>query len=534
MDAQLAQSEAVAALRAQVETLQAGSEQLAKALEQANATIARQQHQIEQLLRRIYGARSEKYHPDQPLFDALFLELEAGAPPAAAEPVADVAAEPEAEAAGHGGGARRHPHGRLPIPEHLERVVVRLDPPEGDRVCPETGLPLVLAGVERSEKIEYRPGRLFVVVYERGKWVSPDRINGNGVGVLTAPMPDHPIPKCKADVGLIAHAIVSKFADHLPFYRQDDIFEREGFRIPRSTLDDWALATADAIMPLGEALKRAVLEGEVLHTDDSPVDLLEPGRGKVRTARIWVYLRGGTDPPLAAYDFTLDRTKRRPLDYLAGYSGNVHADAYSGYDALFENEAILEIGCWSHARRKFDEAKTSRPREACELLGMIQLLYAVERHCVGLPPEAIVQIRRERAKPHLEAIVRRCETLRQNCLPAEPLATAVNYVVNQREALSRYIEDGRLKIDNNAAENAIRPLALGRKNWLFAGSERGGRAAALYLGLIQSCKMNDVNPWAYFDDILRRIMPHPADKLRELLPDQWKPLTRDANGQPRP
>lgn len=518
-----------AQLNKTVETLAATNAQLTKALEEANATIAKLQHQMEKLVRRIYGVKSEKYHPDQLLLDGIFLDADAASPGPAEEPEAEEGRERAV-------GKRKNrgtPHGRLPIPDHLERVVIELNPPEEDRICPETGLPMVLIGYEESEKLEYRPGKLLVNVYRRGKYASPNRIEGNWVGVVAAPMPDHPIAKCKADVGLIAHAIVSKFADHLPFYRQDNIFEREGVSIARSTLDGWALSTADAIMPLGDALNRAVREGDVLHSDDTTVDLLQPGKGKVHTARMWVYVKGGTDPPLVAFEFTLDRSGRHPRDYLTDYSGWLHADAYGGYDRLFaENSDIVEVGCWAHARRKFDEAKTSRPGEACEVLGMIQLLYAVEKQCKGLPPEVVAQVRRERSLPQVDAIFARLEVLRGSCLPSEPLSAAITYALNQREALYRYIEDGRLKIDNNTAENAIRPLALGRKNWLFAGSERGGKAAALYLGLVQSCRKNGVNPWKYFDDILRRIMSHPASKLRELLPDQWKPLPRDATGQP--
>lgn len=520
----------LAQLKTLIETQAAQITQLSKALEQANATIAKLQHQNEQLIRRIYGVKSEKYHPDQLLLDSILLDADGAPAPARA----DEDGPGDAESMRTPKNPRKNPHGRLPIPDHLERVVIELNPPEDERICLETGLPLVLAGYEESEKLQYLPGRLQVNVYRRGKWVSPDRINGNGAGVVTAPMPDHPIPKCKADIGLIAHAIVSKFADHLPFYRQDDIFEREGVRIARSTLDGWALQTAEAIALLGEELKKAALESDVIFTDDSPVDLLQPGKGKVKKARMWVYVKGGVGPPLVAYDFTVDRTKRRPLEYLEGYSGYIHADAYSGYDELFKNDDIIEVGCWAHARRKVDEAKSSRPREACEILGMIQLLYAVEKQCQGLPHQAVAQVRRERSAPHLEIIFKRLDELQRTSLPAEPLAAAVNYALNQREALCRYVEDGRLKPDNNTAENAIRPLSVGRKNWMFCGSERGGKAAALYLGLIQSCRKNDVNPWKYFNDILHRIMSHPANRLRELLPDQWRPMTTDVTGQPIP
>lgn len=276
MDTGLAEAQRL--LAQQGEKLQAQQTQievLEGSLKTALATITRQQHQLEQYLKRLYGRRSEQYYPDQLLLDPLLrLSLPEAAPAPPPPPVPAT------------------PHGRLPIPEHLERVVIDLELAEAERICPHTGTPMVCIGYEESEKLEYRPGRLFVNVYRRAKYASPDRIGGNGVGVLTAPVPDHPIAKCKADLGLIAHAIVSKFADHLPFYRQDAIFSREGVEIGRSTLDGWALATADALAPLGEALKQAVLDTDVLFTDDSPMPLLEAGRGQTRTARLWVYVRG--------------------------------------------------------------------------------------------------------------------------------------------------------------------------------------------------------------------------------------------------
>jgi len=530
MDTGLAEAQRL--LAQQGEKLQAQQTQievLEGSLKTALATITRQQHQLEQYLKRLYGRRSEQYHPDQLLLDPL---LRSSLPEAAPSPIP--APRPPSAPATPPRQPRRTPHGRLPIPEHLERVVIDLELAEAERICPHTGTPMVCIGYEEREKLEYRPGRLFVNVYRRAKYASPDRIGGNGVGVLTAPVPDHPIAKCKADLGLIAHAIVSKFADHLPFYRQDAIFSREGVEIGRSTLDGWALATAEALAPLGEALKQAVLDTDVLFTDDSPMPLLEAGRGQTRTARLWVYVRGAPEPPLTAYEFTLDRRKRRPVEYLGGYQGYIHADAYGGYDELFTQEGVIEVGCWCHARRRFDEAMTSRPRQASEILAGIGRFYALEKEWRPLPPEVRHPQRLERARPLLTGLFTRAEEMRAATLPSEPLRSAIDYLLHQRQALLRFLDDGRLKPDNNTAENAIRPLAIGRKNWLFAGSERGGRAAALYLGLIQSCKACHVNPWAYFDDVLRRIMSHPVRQLRQLLPDLWQPLDRDARGQLRP
>jgi len=483
-------------------------EELTKKLHSSLLNVKMLQHQVDQLLRRVYGRRSEKLDPNQLMFDGLLLEsLEQ--PDRPIEPLADLPPVVEPEKKKSIKTKRNHP-GRLPIPEHLERVEIILDIPEENKICPESGKPLKQIGWEVSEKLEYRPGRLFVNVYKRPKYVSPDSMASDQVGVITASMPDHPIEKCKGDVGLISHVIVSKFADHLPLYRQDGIFEREGVSIPRATQTSWLLQTYDAIRPLGEVFKRVVLESEILFTDDTVIPLQVKGHGRVKKGRLWVYVRGDPDPPLAVYDFSRDRSKKRPLAFIGDYEGYIHADAYSGYDELFRKEGVTEVGCWVHAR--------------------IAKLYKLEKEWSEMTPEDRCRFRQERSKPIIDGIFKRLEELRSATIPSEPLRKAINYALNQREALYRYLDDGRLKPDNNTAENAIRPLALGRKNWLFAASERGARATALYYSLVQSCKACKVNPWEYLDDMLRRIMAHPVNRLRELLPDQWQPLPKDDHG----
>lgn len=496
-------------------------EELTKKLHSSELNLTRLQHQVEQLLRRIYGRRSEKMDPNQMMLDSLVLEsIQQPAP----EPPAPLPTESQKPVPVR--TKRNHP-GRIPIPDHLERIEIVLDLPEEKKLCPESGRPLKQIGWEISEKLEYRPGKLIVNVYKRPKYEAPDL---EGPGVLVASMPDHPIERCKADVGLIAYLIVSKFADHLPLYRQNGIFEREGVDIPRATQTSWILQTYEALHPLEIALKQAVLEGDILYTDDSIIPLQVKGQGKVQKARLWAYVRGGTDPPLTVYDFSHDRSKKRPLDFLGDYQGYVHADAYSGYDELFRRQGVIEVGCWVHTRRRFDEAVSSRKLEATEIMARIGQLYLIEKECAELKPEQRVQVRQERSRPLLDQLFKRIEELKAQTIPSEPLRKAVDYALKQRQALYRYLEDGRLKPDNNIAENAIRPLALGRKNWLFAASERGAKATALFLGIIQSCKACQVNPWEYLDDLLRRIMSHPVSRLRQLLPDQWKPLPKNEYG----
>ena len=497
-------------------------QELTKKLESTQLTMKKLQHQIEQLLRRVYGKRSEKIDPRQMVFASFFKEvLDQPAPQTQPEIIPEqtvVRSKPRAV-------KRNHP-GRIPIPDHLERVEILLDIPEEKKICPETGKPLKKIGEEISEKLEYRPRKLIVNVYIRPKYASPDSIAAGDVGIITAHMPDHPIEKCKADVGLLSHIIVSKFADHLPLYRQDAIFEREGVNIPRGTQTSWMMQIYEAIRPLENELKRAILESKILFTDDSIIPLQVKGNGKVKKARLWVYVRGGPGPPICVYDFSPDRSKKRPLDFLGVYRGYIHADAYSGYDELFRMEGIIEVACWVHARRKFDEAVSSRPLEATEILSRIAQLYKLEDRLAEMSPEDRAWERQQHAKPVIDGIFARLEEMKPSVTPSEPLMTAITYALNQRKALYRYLENGWLKPDNNTSENAIRPLALGRKNWMFAGSERGGRATALFLGLIQSCKACGVNPWVYFDDMLRRVMSHPVNSLKELLPDQWQPVQK--------
>ena len=505
------------------------NQELVKQLTSAQRKITMLQNQVEELLRRVYGRRSEKLHPDQLMLDPLIMEA-INQPEGSSTPLVEMPETVTPPAKKIKKAKRRHP-GRIPIPEHLERREILLDIPEAEKVCPETGAPLKKIGEEVSEKLEYRPGKLIVNVYRRPKYAAPESIADSGPGVITAPLPDHPIEKCKADVGLLSHIIVSKFADHLPLYRQDGIFAREGVEIPRATQASWLMQIYGSISSLQDVLKAAVLTGDVIFTDDTVIPLQVKGNGRVKKARLWVYLRGGPGPPLAVYDFSRDRSKKRPLDFLDGYQGYVHADAYSGYDELFGKSGIIEVGCWAHARRKFDKALTSRPLEATDILSRIaQLYHYVETPCAEMEPQERYRYRQQHAPAILEGLFARMEELKANTIPSEPLRKAVDYALNQREALKRYLEDGRLRPDNNLAENAMRPVALGRKNWLFTGSEQGGRAAALYLGLIESCKGCGVNPWEYFDDMLRRIMSHPLSRLRELLPDQWKPLPKDEYG----
>jgi hypothetical protein len=337
-------------------------------------------------------------------------------------------------------------------------------------------------------------------------------------------MPDSPVEKCKADNSVLAMVAVKKYVDHLPLYRQRQIFLRDGIDVAPSTLNAWAIEPILACEPLYEAFKRDVLSRPVIFTDDTPVSMLQEGLGRTKQARMWVYV-GGCGPAHRFFDFTEDRRKERPGQILAHYSGFMHADAYSGYDHVFENhKSIIEVGCWAHARRKWDEALDSARKPCTEVLLRIRSLYKVEATIRAEKPELRLEVRQAESIPLLDKLYERLTeiSMERVILPSSLLSKAMGYAINQREALYRYTTDGRLEIDNNFAENAIRPLALGRKNFLFVGSPRGGKACAIALTFLQSAKAVGANPYEYMHDIFNRIMGWPVTRLHELLPAAWK------------
>jgi len=488
-------------------------EELVRQNEEQNRKMDELRQQIELLQRRLYGPRSEKYHPDQLFLDTLLKESQ-GAEPAEPEPSVPVKATVRRKA---------RPHGRVTIPEHVERIDEVLDLPDKQKTDPETGLALVKIRDEVSEKLAWRPGQWFVRRFIRPVYAHPDR-QSEKAGIYVQPMPDSPVEKCKADNSVLAMVAVKKYVDHLPLYRQRDIFLREGIDVAPSTLNAWAIEPILACERLYEAFKADVLSRPVIFTDDTPVDMLQEGLGRTKEARIWVYV-GGCGPAYRFFDFTEDRRKERPGQILGNYAGFVHADAYSGYDHLFKAiERIIEVGCWAHARRKWDEALNSARKPCTEMLLRIRALYKIEAGIRGEKPEVRLAARQAESVPLLDKFYERLTEISAErvILPSSLIAKAIGYAVNQREALYRYTTDGRLEIDNNFAENAIRPLALGRKNFLFVGSPRGGKACAMALTFLQSAKAVGLNPYEYMHDIYNRIMSHPVNRLHELLPAVWK------------
>ena len=417
---------------------------------------------------------------------------------------------------------------RRPLPEHLPREIVAH---AGVCACPTCGSErLRKIGDDEREVLEYVPSHFKVVVHVRPKLSCRD------CETITQPsMPSLPIERGRPGPGLIAHVLVSKYCDHLPLNRQSDIHGREGVSLDRSTLADWVGRAAWLLAPVAARIGDYARAGPAIHADDTPIPVQDPGRGRTKTGRLWVVVRdegpwGSSNPPAAFYRYSPDRKGEHAQALLAGASGFLHADAYAGFDKLYEPDPktgrprLQPVACWAHARRElFDEhAKTKSPiaRQALETIGA---LFAVERMINGQSAETRRALRQAQSLPLLADLKAHLESSLGRISGKSELAKAIRYSLCRWEALCRFTEDGRLEMSNNAAERAIRPLTLGRRNWTFLGSDAGGERAAVLFTLIQSCKLNGVNPETYLADLIGRIGEHPAKRLDDLLPWNWKP-----------
>ena len=379
-------------------------------------------------------------------------------------------------------------------------------------------------GEDVTEILEYIPGRFEVI-----RRIRPACSCRKCEAMAQMPMPALPIPRAQAGAGLLAHVLIAKFCDHLPLYRQAEIYARDGVALDRATLASWVGKAAWLVEPLADRIGRHVMAGSVIHADDTPVPVLAPGNGKTKEGRFWIYLRderphGGTAPPAVLYRYTPDRKGERCREHLAAFKGHLHADGYPGFGELYKEKdgkpaLVTEVACWAHVRRKFfDEYKSNSSPIAKEALVKIGELFEIEREIAGKPPSQRQAVRMEKAKAKLDALAAWMDAQLQLISGKDDLAKAIRYARSRWEALTCYCADGRLEISNNAAENAVRPISLGRKNWLFAGSDTGGERAAIFYTLIRSAKMNGLEPDAYLRDVLTRIGEHPINAIDDLLP----------------
>ena len=399
--------------------------------------------------------------------------------------------------------------------EKLPQIRHEHDLPEAEKICSCCGRQMDRIGEDITRELELQPAKLEAHIHVRPKYACRCCKDG----VCAAPLPQRPIPGGIAGPGLIAEVIVSKFGDHLPLYRLEDILVRYGAYIPRSTLCDWVKSAAELFKPLYELQRWRVLQSTVMWTDDTSVTVLGGLKGSFQ-GNFWTYI--GHEQPYSVYDFTKSRTRDGPASFLRGFTGYLHADAFSGYDAIFlgPHAAIREVACWTHARRKFFDAVKSYPRESHQVLEWIRQLYDIEDRARTWSPEARRQLRVAESIPVLDKIQAYLAELSRRVLPKSSLAKAVNYARNQWEALRRYTEDGRLTIDNNVSERTLRHQAIGRKNWLFLGSEAAGPRAAVLYTILAGAKRHRIEPWCYVRDLLLRL--HADDpRLDEMLPDRW-------------
>ncbi|MBK6469030.1 MAG: IS66 family transposase [Rhodobacter sp.] len=406
---------------------------------------------------------------------------------------------------------------RKPIPDHIPRIEVELTP--GTAECGHCGGKLRRLGEDVTEELEYVPGR-FVV----NRIVRP-RMACSGCDCFTqAPLPSRPIERGRPGPGLLAHVLVNKYADHLPLYRQSQIFDREGLDLDRSTLADWVGKSTALLEPLADAIRRHVLAGQAIFVDDTPVAMLALGTGKTQTARLWAYGRderpwGSAIPPASWYQFSSDRKGQHPKDHLSKYTGWMHADGYAGFEDLYRTGEIREVACLAHVRRKFvDIHKAQGSAIADEAITRIAQLYAVEKAARGLPPDKRVEVRQAEAKPAFDGLETWLNIQLHDISGKSPLAAAIRYALTRMARLRPYLDHGILEIDNNTAERAMRPVALGRKNYLFVGSQTGGKSAAIAYTLIETAKLNGVDPQAWLADTLARIADHKINRIDELLP----------------
>lgn len=409
------------------------------------------------------------------------------------------------------------PKVRRALPEHLPREVQTHAPQHED--CPACGGELSKLGEDVSEVLEYVPARFKVIRHVRPK-LSCTKCDV----IVQAQAPSRPIERGLAGPGLLAHVLVSKYADHLPLYRQAEIYAREGVELERSTLADWVGRSSELLKPLNEALRQYVMSGRKLHADDTPVPVLAPGNGKTKTGRLWTYVRddrpaGDTTPAAVWFAYSPDRRGEHPRQHLQSFNGILQADAYAGFHHLYEGGRIQEAACWAHVRRKFYELQVAHASPlAAEALKRIGELYAVESDIRGRPPEERLQARTTRAQPLLDSLHQWLQSTLAVVSKKSEIAAAIRYALGRWRALLRYSEDGHIEIDNNAAERALRAVALGRKNYLFAGSDSGGERAAAIYSLIGTAKLNDLDPEAYLRTVLERIADHPINGIEELLP----------------
>jgi transposase len=479
--------------------------ELVKAINSRDERVEELEQQLRVLKRGLFGRKSEKVTADQMLIGFPGEQPVAPTPPEEPEEVPGTV-----EKAGHG---RRKP------PSHLPKKEIAHDLPEDRKICRTCRKPLVKIGEDAREHIEYVPSSFHVERHVCAKYACPDCQDH----VVTAAAPPPVFERASAGPGLLSLVLVNKFGNHLPCNRQEEILARDGVDVSRSTMCDWIARTAAVMEPLYEAMKKRLLESRYIRTDDTPVPVQDESRDETREARLWVHV-GDRDHPVNVFNYTPDRRQQQPIEFLRGFKGWLGADAYVGYDKLYAARDVVEVACWAHARRRFYDARDVDKLNGGIALAKVRKLYDVEELVRDLDDDARRKFRLEKSVPVLAGFKSWLHEVRSSILPRSPMGQAITYALNQWDALNRFLDHGMLDIDNNAAERELRPIAVGRNNWTFLGSDGGGKSAALHFSFVSTCRRHGVDPWRWYRDVLVRVTDTRPNRYNELMPDHWKAL----------
>jgi transposase len=467
------------------------------------------QGQLYYLKRQLFGKKSEKLSPDQRmLFENLYNQIEAKI---------EEKKQPKVESAPK--RKNQNHNGRRPLPQDLPRETIEITPAEDQMVCDSCGSQKSKIGEEVTEKLEYKPASFYVKKYVRAKYACKNCQNNISIGQLPPMIIDKGVP----GESLLAHIITCKYADSLPLNRLEGIFQRHGVDITVSNMCDWVGVSADLLEPLVKRMHQKILDSPIINTDDTQIPIKSKIRkGSTYNGYLWVYIDNKNN---VVFDFTPTRSREGPINFIGKqFGGYVQADAYSGYDELFRVSQATEVGCNAHARRKFEYALDSDPVRAARMMVLWGKLYEIEKRAKkeGYDSAQLLAARQTESLAVFAEIKSALTEYKDQVLPKSPMGKAINYALNQWDALIRYTTDPMLSVDNNLSERTLRMVVIGRKNFLFAGSEAGAKRAAIIYSLVASCKLNGHDPFAYFNDVLKKISTWPADKIDELLPTKWK------------
>lgn len=481
--------------------------------EQLKRSVAYLTEQLEWFKRQIFGKRSEKIispNDTQLIFDG-FEALKPDEKPQTRTIEKHERVKPN-----------RNGQDKITLPDNLpvERVV--LDLSEEEKICPETGENLVKIGEEISRKIAHKPGSYYIKETIRPKYANPQKSED---GILVADLPESLLNRCQADDSFLADILVKKYADHLPLYRISEILSRDNIQISRQLLSQWVLKSAQALKPLYEEMQRQILSSGVVFIDESPVKMLDPGAGETKLTYMWVLCGGkASDPPYRVYNFRDNRQHHNAEEILRGFSGIVHSDKYGAYESLAQKKRFTWCPCWVHIRRKFFEAEHGDVEFRKMVLAKIGELFSIEQVAWENSPEERLKLRQEKAVPIIESLTQAVKDKIEKgmVLPKSNFREALGYYYSLIPYLKNYTLNPWAHIDNNVSERAVRPLAIGRKNWLFIGNHDGGEAAAITLSLVQTCRNLNINPREYLEDVMRKLMNYNSQKIADLLPDNWR------------